>query len=414
MVRTMENGDECNVHNFDRQLVLVEYPGVVENEDRAIRTLGGLQNISTTYSLKNRRLELRFRPDDAFSKPACGDRHKTLSLLLKVKVRRQKKKNGQLLGESSAEDSDSSSSTFSAGSSLRTTCSIAVVGRIETAYRFRNLCDFQYVTMNPQFGSHGPAVCEYSNLVPIGLPKASWLTGEAPYFLPPAAFSRMDTMQQYLYRKEPGDDTTSPPNIIGRTRRRRSGHAIFVTFDIAEIPKKPRTIAMKLLRLKFLDGIHLETVRKFFEERPIWSKNALMYLTKYTRGQLKYLLPAVGYYFVTGPWRVMWIRFGYDPRLDAAALKYQTLDFRLRTAGGLKMKVKPKRSYCNYLLPYKSSPSSRPKTAVITMENLQPEKIAEKQTEDIANNDNIYVFHPGMVPPSRQMFYQVCYDVTLA
>lgn len=43
----MENGGECNVHNFDRQLVLVEYPGVVENEDRAIRTLGGLQNIST-------------------------------------------------------------------------------------------------------------------------------------------------------------------------------------------------------------------------------------------------------------------------------------------------------------------------------------------------------------------------------
>lgn len=58
-----------------------------------------------------------------------------------------------------------------------------------------DLCDFQYVTMNPQFGSHGPAVCEYSNLVPTGLPKASWLTGEAPYFLPPAAFSRMDTMQ---------------------------------------------------------------------------------------------------------------------------------------------------------------------------------------------------------------------------
>jgi hypothetical protein len=43
----MESGDECNVHNFERQLVLVEYPGVVEDEDRAIRTLGGLQNIST-------------------------------------------------------------------------------------------------------------------------------------------------------------------------------------------------------------------------------------------------------------------------------------------------------------------------------------------------------------------------------
>jgi hypothetical protein len=68
--------------------------------------------------------------------------------------------------------------------------------------------------------------------------------------------------QQYLYRKETGEDTTTPPNIIGRTRRRRSGHAVFVTFDIPDTPKKPRAIAMKLLRLKFLDGVHLETVKK--------------------------------------------------------------------------------------------------------------------------------------------------------
>jgi hypothetical protein len=35
-----------------------------------------------------------------------------------------------------------------------------------------------------------------------------------------------------------------------------------VTFDIPDVPKKPRNIAMKLLRLKFLDGVHLETVKK--------------------------------------------------------------------------------------------------------------------------------------------------------
>jgi general transcription factor 3C polypeptide 5 (transcription factor C subunit 1) len=72
---------------------------------------------------------------------------------------------------------------------------------------------------------------------------------------------------------------------------------------------------------------------QIFEERPVWSKNALLYLTKYTKAQLKYLLPVVAYYFVTGPWRVMWVRFGYDPRLDPTSLKYQTLDYRLRTAG---------------------------------------------------------------------------------
>lgn len=35
-----------------------------------------------------------------------------------------------------------------------------------------------------------------------------------------------------------------------------------MTFDIHNVPTKPRSIAMKLLRLKFLDGVHLETVKK--------------------------------------------------------------------------------------------------------------------------------------------------------
>jgi hypothetical protein len=44
----------CNVHNFDKQFILVEYPGVVENVDKAIRTLGGLENISTvSYKIGN-------------------------------------------------------------------------------------------------------------------------------------------------------------------------------------------------------------------------------------------------------------------------------------------------------------------------------------------------------------------------
>jgi general transcription factor 3C polypeptide 5 (transcription factor C subunit 1) len=58
-----------------------------------------------------------------------------------------------------------------------------------------DLCDFQYIPITPEIGSDESAVCKYSNLVPTGLPKASWLTGEAQYFLPPATFSRMDTMQ---------------------------------------------------------------------------------------------------------------------------------------------------------------------------------------------------------------------------
>ena len=41
------------------------------------------------------------------------------------------------------------------------------------------------------------------------------------------------------------------------------------------------------------------------------------------------LLVLVGYYFTSGPWKKLWVKFGYDPRSDPSSKKYQCLDFRL-------------------------------------------------------------------------------------
>lgn len=41
----------------------------------------------------------------------------------------------------------------------------------------------------------------------------------------------------------------------------------------------------------------------------------------------------MAYYFINGPWRISWVKFGYDPRKDPTARIYQTLDYRIRTAG---------------------------------------------------------------------------------
>lgn len=386
--------------NFEKTFISVEYPGVVQNVDNMLKTLGGIQNISSAYSQRNRRLELRFRPDDIYCKPACGDRHKSSSLLLKFVVRRKKKKtsleNELKGGHITPSDQDSIVLSH-----------VSVLGRIRTTFRFANLCDFQFLPMDRLSGNDSPMEDIYEKLVPNGLPSASWLYGDSPYFLPPAVFSRMDTVQSYLYRKEPSDDANVPHNIIGRTRRRRSGHAIFVTYDINKVPKRPREVAMKCLQLKFLTGEHYKKVQELFNERPVWSKNALLYVTKYTFDQMKYLLPAVAYYFVTGPWRVMWVKFGYDPRQDPGSRRYQTLDYRLRAFGGLKTKVKAKRSYCNYLLPYKSTPVSRPKVATID-KGAGPSGETSKKSSNAALNENVYIFRPGMIPPSRQMFYQYC------
>lgn len=41
--------------NLKRQLVSIEYPGLVENEDEAIKTMGGILAMSTAHCQPNRK-----------------------------------------------------------------------------------------------------------------------------------------------------------------------------------------------------------------------------------------------------------------------------------------------------------------------------------------------------------------------
>ncbi|KAF4683974.1 General transcription factor 3C polypeptide 5 [Perkinsus olseni] len=40
------------------------------------------------------------------------------------------------------------------------------------------------------------------------------------------------------------------------------------------------------------------------------------------------LLKDVSYLYLNGPWRNCYVRFGYDPKLNLEAVKYQVIDFR--------------------------------------------------------------------------------------
>ena len=56
---------------------------------------------------------------------------------------------------------------------------------------FLALCDFQYLPLKND-------KLIYEQSVPKGLLDVSWLQGEAEIFLPPAAYSRIDSMQVYI------------------------------------------------------------------------------------------------------------------------------------------------------------------------------------------------------------------------
>lgn len=342
-------------------LVCVEYPGVARDPEKVVKTLGGLETLAQVLEEPNRRMELRFRPEDVFCKPTCGERHSGSSFLLKVKKRKLKPGRGVGKPEIIHET--------------------VVEGAVTDCYRFNNLCDFQYLCMERVKDGGHKSLYNEVYFGDKGLVTSSWLERkDVPLFVPPAAFSRMDLAQDYQYRRETTSSSTAPHlastphNIIGRTRHRRSHHAIFVTYDVEKVPEKPRDVALNQIKLKFIDQERLLSVKEKFEVRPVWSKNALTSLTSIPADRLKLIMPALSYYFTTGPWRNQWIRFGYDPRVEPGAALHQTLDYRVRLQGGARSQVAAKRSYANYLLPYKAMNWSKPRTSLINKTSFISEK----------------------------------------
>lgn len=69
--------------------------------------------------------------------------------------------------------------------------------------------------------------------------------------------------------------------------------------------------------------------------------NALLFATKVKRQSLKVILKRVAFFFYDGPWRSLWIKYGYDPRQDPASRFYQILDFRIRRSGKNRPSARP-------------------------------------------------------------------------
>lgn len=86
------NGGQITVNQV--KFVGVEYPGYIRDENHMLETLGGEDTLSRTYSNPTRRLELSFRPEDPYAHAVCGDRYPTANLLLRVKRRKKKQREG--------------------------------------------------------------------------------------------------------------------------------------------------------------------------------------------------------------------------------------------------------------------------------------------------------------------------------
>ncbi|XP_041369834.1 general transcription factor 3C polypeptide 5-like [Gigantopelta aegis] len=375
-----------------KRLVCVEHPAVIKNLDRALQSLGGTKEISKTYNQETKRLELHCRPDDPYCKPAYGDRCKTTNLLMKVKRRQKRTKEH---GES-VEDSYE--------------YCVEILGIVDTTYKFQAMADFQYLPMTRNEDGSYKSLLDKLMLKSF-VKKSEFLKRDPPLFLTPLIFSRMDLPSEYDFRPDRGytlkktaeQELYLPDNHIGTVvRHRRSIYTMFVSYD-DPTPTKPKAGSEEFLMGRFNKNTDLlETVRKLFEDRPVWSKNALRcHINSKLQSRLKYVLPLLAYYMTTGPWRAMWVKLGYDPRTNPSAKKYQLLDFRIRQRGACDpLPIRGKRGVFLHAAPMTIT-RYRPTVPQIP-------SLAQKPVVPGEYKDSVYRFEPNVMPPYRQMFYQLC------
>ena len=90
------------------------------------------------------------------------------------------------------------------------------------------------------------------------------------------------------------------------------------------------------------------------------------------------LLRVVAYNMSNGPWRGLWVRYGYDPSQDPVARFYQALDVRWKEAGLEKLKA----SYGEVW-----------------------KKVKEEEGEEGGREEELKLFG---LPVRRQMVFQLC------
>ncbi|XP_062548215.1 general transcription factor 3C polypeptide 5 [Armigeres subalbatus] len=361
-------------HRLGKELVCIEYPGVVRNPDRMVASLGGAAELSAAICAEKRRLELRFRPESMYAKPAYGDRCNKTGLVIKIITRRKRTQPNEV--------------------EIR---SLEIAGRVGLVFKFESMCDFQLL---PAFRNKNSSVveCLYEQFVPKGVSTTALMEGSenVPYFLPPITFSRFDTAQLSIFRaKEVLSDLMGTSE---KERARRTKHGIYVSFSLSDpLPTEPNVLARETITNRNVRPEVIEMVTKKFEERPIWTKTALKGSLQLSEEDIRYLLPSMAFYFVNGPWRGTWVRFGYDPRQLFESRYYQLLDFRVRTVGAMHDKVKVKRTQ-NPVRPCMrfANPASNTR---------DPSKPSVSRT--VAKQSD-YVFTMSTLPQMRIIFYQYC------
>ncbi|CAE6365321.1 unnamed protein product [Rhizoctonia solani] len=368
----------------------IEYPGYISPNpssiNRAVHTLGGQKDIQKSFAEGGKILELRLQPDNPFAHPVTGDVVGTNKLLVKVVVRRKKQvDNVEESVDGAGTSADKGKGKEQPQEEGEGTYTAEVVGLIPKTVRFRSMADFQYqpneddciVQMRRAMDRLDVDAVRSFEFKPLQENYEERGKSELN-LIPPPLFSRQGIPQHYGYvqpifttgrallillahslnslplrisiripafslKQNPMSviHSTVDPRTGEETRRYIHKHRIkgslapaAISWDSETVPTSP---PQQIIDAKSQAKPHLlAKLKQLFEQRPVWSRIALINQFPALEGReiqnTKAHIGLVAYTFSDGAWRDTLLRFGYDPRKDPQARllrgSYQRVYFR--------------------------------------------------------------------------------------
>ncbi|XP_034472780.1 general transcription factor 3C polypeptide 5 [Drosophila innubila] len=352
---------------------VIRYPGRVVNIDRMLSTLGGIVNVSKVLDDEKKRLELRFHPDNPYNKPAFGDCIDKCGVLLSITVRRHK------------HDRTRPPQHF-----------VRVVGHCSRSFSFDSLCDFQYLPLwsTPNTDDALAAeelTCAMDELKPRNVTDLDYFKrAQSQLLCLPELFARVDIVHGGNYRIDVAEN--GQHEVLGVCAKTTLDTRDIVPFNMQDtFPTQPDAQILKRLKVKYISDEQFMRVKKLFADNPIWTRIAILYESGVSNDKLKCIIPSLAFYFRDGPWRTLYVRYGYDPRKDFQSRHYQTFDFRLRFGSGVS----------EFVYSRKSAKLKQALTAA-----------GEESKSDLVQNIDYPYFEEHKLPRSRQCMLRYC-DVRL-
>jgi hypothetical protein len=227
-----------NKQNF-KTFCCIDYPGYVQNEKEAIRTLGGLTRIQQTFQKKNSKFLLNFAPDNIFSKMLCSttiedpNERKEAGEDGKDPVKGDFSRDTLTTPNVSNNKSNELVSMPCLLMSFKKSSKPALIGKIKTIYTFQKIADFQYLPMNNVADKSLVASDKNAASITFSAFYDNFLFNNIqnyeyelrrnsipqPFILPPF-FSRFDDPVNYSFKSEPtkkkiADTPSSPQSSTG-------------------------------------------------------------------------------------------------------------------------------------------------------------------------------------------------------